>query len=77
MARKWDKVSSEYFGQPLGNQQDPDEPYDQSPVSASNRHKLNARGAMGGGSQITPQARRSGSGASQGSFPRHSQKLRG
>jgi len=68
---------TQYMGQSLGNSQDPDEPYNQAPLSASSGHKLNARGSQGSGSQSTSQARRSGSGALQGSYPRQTQKLRG
>ena len=70
------KVSQQYFGQPIGNGQDPDEPNDRS-AGRKDGWKISGKGAMGGGSKPTPQAKRPGSGKIGSSSPRNSQKLRG
>ena len=70
------KVSQTYFGQPIGNNQDPDEPNDNS-SKREQGWKISGKGAMGGGSKSTPQAHPKGSGKVGSSSPRNSQKLRG
>lgn len=82
----WKSVTETYFGQPIGNGQDPDEPYDKT-QGTRNRDgvKIGGRGARGKGSKPTPQARRmttgSGSRSSRVSIgssrPKSTQKLRG
>ena len=75
-------VSDKYFGQPLGNTQDPDEIYDKTSskdVRVTGGMRIAGMGAQGGGSKPTPQTTRmhSGSGALHGSYPKDPQKLRG
>jgi len=74
------KRSPKYFGQPIGNCQDPDEPYDTSKGTIHGTdHLIGGRGAQGGGSKPTPQRTRGAVGASalRGSYPKQSQKIRG
>jgi hypothetical protein len=69
-----------YFGQPIGNGQDPDETYDHSAGTlTADGQKIGGRGAQGGGSKPTPQAgiMKKGSGRLTGSYPRQTQKIRG
>jgi hypothetical protein len=78
-------VSEKYFGQPLSNAQDPDEPYDpmQRRKEFGDAH-MNGRGSQGGGSKPTPQATRMTTGSgSRGakvtipvSYPKQTQKIR-
>jgi hypothetical protein len=78
MAKIGPKVTQQYFGQPIGNGQDPDEPNDSS-SKRKDGWKISGKGAMGGGSKPTPQAAlmKRGSGKLGSSIPRNSQKLRG
>lgn len=66
---------NQYFGNTVGNCQDPDEPWDQTRLQDGN--KLSGKGSQGGGSRKTPQAKRSGSATLGSSRPRGTQKLRG
>jgi hypothetical protein len=70
-------VSEKYFGQPLSNAQDPDEPYDpiQRKKEFGDAH-MNGRGSQGGGSKPSNRGNKSGSAALQTSYPKQSQKIR-
>jgi len=72
------RVTENYLGQPLGNCQDPDEPYDKS-QGTKNRDgvKIGGRGAQGGGSKSTPQAQSRGKATIGSTAPKSPQKLRG
>ena len=74
------KVTEKYFGQPFGNNQDPDEPNDRSAGTiSSDGYKIGGRGSQGGGSKPTPQAgiMKKGSAGGGSSRPRSAQKIRG
>jgi hypothetical protein len=74
------KVSQRYLGQPIGNSQDPDEPYDKSGGAFKGEGgMIGGMGSQGGGSKPTPQraTMRMGSGKLHGSYPRNPQKIRG
>lgn len=85
MAAPWKPVKQSYFGQPIGNTQDPDEPYDNSQGTlTSDGMKIGGRGSQGGGSQAPRQRgmtttgnARGGSYKLQGSYPKSMQKIRG
>lgn len=68
-----------YFGQPIGNGQDPDAPNDRSAHRTQDGMKLAGKGSVSGGSKPTPQAgrMRAGSAKAQTSYPRMTQRLRG
>ena len=68
-------VSEMYFGQQIGNGQDPDEPYDARAKSSIDGLKLAGRGAQGGGSKKGIVSR--GSGKAGSSKPKSPQRLRG
>ena len=73
-------VSQQYFGQPIGNCQDPDEPYDRSAGTMNaDGGKIGGKGAQGGGSKSTPQAAilKRGSSNIGSSRPKQTQKIRG
>lgn len=72
-------VTEKYFGQSIGNGQDPDEPYDKAAQSSKDNWKLSGRGSRGGGSKPTPQAgiMKRGSAGGKNSAPKSPQKLRG
>jgi hypothetical protein len=81
------KVSHSYIGQPIGNGQDPDEPYDHTGGAFKGEGgKIGGMGAQGSGSKPTPQRALSTTGSgtrgrsnvhNSGSYPRNPQKLRG
>ena len=76
----WKPVTMKYFGEPIGNAQDPDEPYDHSKGTISgDGGKIGGKGSQGGGSKPTPQAAimKRGSGNIASSAPKQTQKLRG
>ena len=77
MSVKPKAVSMTYFGQKIGNGQDPDEPYDAAAKKSNYGMKLSGMGSQGGGSKPTPQAKRLGTAKNHGSHPRQSQKIRG
>lgn len=71
-------VNQKYFGQPIGNGQDPDDPWDSSHGTGPLDEKIGGKGAQGGGSKPTPQAHRPRSQAISGSSkPKTSQRIRG
>ena len=72
-------VSEMYFGQQIGNTQDPDEPWDARGKTSIDGFKLAGRGAQGGGSKPTPQAKqmKRGSAGGKGTRPKSPQRLRG
>lgn len=81
------KVKQTYLGQPIGNTQDPDEPYDHSGGAFKGEGgKIGGMGSQGSGSKPTPQRglTTTGSGSrggsrvhNSGSYPRNLQKIRG
>jgi hypothetical protein len=72
------KVTEKYFGQPVGNSQDPDEPWDKSAGTIStDGYKIGGRGSHGGGSKPSRNPGRTGSAALGSSRPRSAQKIRG
>lgn len=78
MKRKWAKVSETYFGEPIGNSQDPDESYDHSKGTITQDGvKIGGKGAQGGGSKPANRGNRSGSASLGSSIPKSPQKLRG
>ena len=78
MKRKWKPVTEKYFGEPIGNSQDPDEPYDRSKGTITQDGvKIGGKGSQGGGSKPSPRGNRSGSAALRNSAPKAPQKLRG
>jgi len=82
---KRQNVFLDYMGHPIGNGQDPDAPGDPTANRSGDGMKIAGRGSQSGGSKPTPQAKRmttgSGSRSSRvtvsGSYPRHSQRIRG
>ena len=76
MKRKWAPVTDRYFGNPVGNGQDPDEPAE-ARGQTDDGNKIHGSGAKGGGSKPSPRGRRSGSAALGSTRPRSPQKLRG
>lgn len=78
MKRKWAPVTERYFGQPIGNTQDPDEPRDRSAGTITQDGlKIGGRGAQGSGSKPVVKGNRSGSANLGSSRPKAPQKLRG
>jgi hypothetical protein len=80
MSLKPKPVTMQYFGYPIGNGQDPDEPYDHSAgTRTGDGLKIGGKGAQGGGSKPTPQAAIMKRGQSKipCSYPKNSQKIRG
>lgn len=75
--RKWAPVSEKYLGQPIGNSQDCDEPGDAIAKETGDGGRIHGRGASGGGSKPTPQARRPGGATAGSTRPRSAQKIRG
>jgi hypothetical protein len=80
------KVSEKMFGMSFMDRQSSDEPWDpNSKVQAVDGVFITGRGSQGGGSKPTPQAQKmtTGSGSRSsttkqtGSYPRHTQKIRG
>ncbi len=68
-------VSEIYFGQQIGNGQDPDEPYDRRAKTSVDGFKLAGRGAQGGGSKKTVVSR--GTAKTGTTRPKSPQRLRG
>jgi hypothetical protein len=68
-----------YFGQPIGNCQDPDAPNDPSANRSGEGYKIAGQGTVSGGSKPTPQAAimKQGSGKLVGTYPKNTQKIRG
>lgn len=80
MSIKPKPVDMRYFGQPIGNGQDPDEPYDRSSgTMTADGGKIGGKGSQGGGSKTTRQAQqmKKGSAALGSSRPSRNQKIRG
>ena len=81
------KVTEKYFGSPLANGQGCDEPYDPAfKARFEDGQIMNGRGSQGSGSKPTPQRALTTTGSgirggsrvhNSGSYPRHSQKIRG
>ena len=74
-----------YFGQPIGNGQDPDDPKDKTAKRTGEGMKLAGQGSISGGSKLTPQRLQTttgggtrGSRITNGSSkPKSAQRLRG
>ena len=67
-------VDMKYFGNVIGNCQDPDEPGDQQ--LGSSFEKISGQGSKGGGSKKTSIPKGSAN-HKKGTYPKHPQKLRG
>jgi len=77
MSTKWKPVTEKYFGQPIGNGQDPDETWDTSAGTGPTAEKIGGRGSQGGGSKPARNPGRSGSVGLGSSAPKSAQKIRG
>jgi len=72
-------VSQTYFGQSLGNTQDPDDANDSTAPqnTTDGGNKIGGKGSISGGSKKTPQASPKGSAHTPSSYPRSPQRIRG
>ena len=72
-------LSKTYFGHPIGDGQNPDEPWDTSAGTGPTAEKIGGKGSQGGGSKPTPQTAvmKRGSARLGSTAPRNTQRIRG